>query len=407
MKNLPVLFSLAWRNLWRNPNRTLVTFVVVAVALYSVLVLGAAMDAWARSSRDANLNLLTGSGQIHAKGYLNNPTVSYRMPEPDKSLTQALNDPAISGWASRVRVPAVIQSEYKTLPLILVGIVPEREQHISTISHQISAGQYLTSPDDRGIVLGAHLAKRLKTRLGKRVVVMAQTRDGHMAEQAFQVIGLFAGNQEVQDNYTFVGLNTARHMLDIGEDISEISFTIAHEQLLDTTIHRLRQAAPSLDVASWRILSPMTSAIDVLMQGMVYIWLLVMCAFMAIGVTNTQLMAVFERVREFGLLLALGMRPRQILTQVLLESALLIGCGVLAGMGAATATILALHDGINLSFLAQGAEYLGSGHVLYPQLAPDQLLTLSVIVWILGVIVALWPAYRASHSNPVEAMHHV
>lgn len=406
MQNISMLLPLAWRNLWRNPRRTFVTLAVVVVGLYSVLVLGALLDAWAESSRNVNLNLLTGHGQIHAKGYLDDPTIAQRMSPPDDTLVSALDKPDIVHWVTRVRVPAVIQSEYKTLPLTLLGVHPKEEARISTIPHQLAEGSYLADSDDAGIVLGRHLAERLKTRIGKRVVVMAQAEDGSLAERAYKVKGLFAGNQNAEDAYAFTGMATAQAMLNIDKDISEISFTVTDDAALGGIIERLRHAAPTLDIEPWQTLSPMTEAINILMHTMVYIWLSIMCAFMAIGIVNTQLMAVFERTREFGLLQALGMRPRQILIQVLLESAMLIGIGVTIAMVTATLTIIALHNGIDLTLLARGAEYLGAGHMLYPKLSLAQFISLSFIVWVLGIAIALWPAYRASRANPVEAMHY-
>ena len=407
MGALKLLGPLAWRNLWRNPRRTIITLIVVAVGLYSILVFAAFLDAWAQSSRDTTLNLLTGSGQIHAAGYLDDPTVSRRMPPPGGALKAALGNPAIDAWVTRVRVPAVIQSEYKTLPLTLVGVDPAGEKRISTIPQQIVDGHYLANGTDIGIVIGRHLADRLQTRVGKRVIVMAQAADGSLAQRAYQVVGLFAGNRTAEDAYAFTGIGTAQTMLGIGSDISEISFHVPDEADLAPVIAGLKRAAPTLDVSSWTELSPLAAAVNDFMDAFIYIWLFVMFVFMAIGIVNTQLMAVFERVREFGLLQALGMRPRLILLQVLLESAMLIGTGVVAGMVAAGLTVIALHGGINLGFLARGAEYIGAGHVLYPQLAPLEFLEMSLLVWALGVAVALWPARKAALSRPVEAMSHV
>jgi ABC-type lipoprotein release transport system permease subunit len=265
----------------------------------------------------------------------------------------------------------------------------------------------LPEADDSGVVLGRHLAERLKTRVGKRVIIMAQAADGTLAQQAYDVVGLFAGNQNAEDQFAFTGIATSQKMLGIGSDISEISFAVPDDQQLAGVVASLRRASPGLDVSTWAELSPLTAAVNSFMEAFVYIWLWIMFVFMAIGIVNTQLMAVFERVREFGLLQALGMRPSLILVQVTLESAMLIGVGVVAGFAASVVTIVPLRGGIDLSFLARGAEYFGAGHVLYPELAPGQFVELSIIVWLLGIVVALWPARRASHANPVEAMSHL
>jgi ABC-type antimicrobial peptide transport system permease subunit len=131
---------------------------------------------------------------------------------------------------------------------------------------------------------------------------------------------------------------------------------------------------------------------------------MVMFVLMAIGIVNTQLMAVFERTREFGLLQALGMRPATIVAQVMLESALLIGVGVIAGIVLMVVTLLPFTNGLSLGFLSAGSEMAGGGGVLYPRLDPVDTVVYAAIVWVLGVLTTLWPARTAARTPPVVAM---
>lgn len=403
MERIPLLLSLAWRNIWRNPRRTGLLLTAVGVGVWSMLSFTALLKAWNASSLDTALKDMTGQGQVHARGYLDDPGVAHRLPPPSGALRVLLDSRAVKQWAPRVRVPAAIQSEYETWPVTMVGIDTARERDLSFIATAVSMGSSLDA-SDTGILLGRKLARRLHTGIGKRVVLMSQDSTGALAERGFRVVGLFSASPRAEDQYAFVGIRQAQAMLVMGKDISEIAFALHDMAGLQAFIARLRAAVPSADVQSWTTLRPMTKAMNQLMDGFVDVWIVIMFALMAFGIVNTLLMSLHERVRELALLQALGLRPTLIFAQVTLESALVVVLGVTIGTVIAAATVLAFHNGLHLGFLAQGSEWLGAGRVLYPQLALSLFARIALLVWFLGVAACLLPTWRIVRRVPFEAI---
>ena len=398
------LTPLAWRNVWRNPRRTVITLIVVSIGVWSILFFNSLLIGWIQSSKDAQLRLLTGEGQIHAVGYMDDPNIDRFMAPPSDPLRAALDAPVIEDWATRIAAPGVVQSEYKTLPVTFMGVDPEAEARISTIPGDLSRGRYLSGPQDDGIVLGQHLVERLKTDLGRRVIVMSQNTQGGMSERSFDVVGIFDSDQGIEDFYIFTGLEAAQSFLGLTNEIAQIVVTLPDGAELAPSIQTLKDAAPELDVRSWKELNLFLAMSDDFMGLFIFIWLAIVFSMMAIGIVNTQLMAVFERTQEFGLVRALGMKPRRVLLMVTIESALLIGCGVIAGIVLAVFSIWALSDGIDLTAYARAMEMVQAGSIIYLDYHPQSFAMFSVLIWILGILVALWPARRASKCSPVEAM---
>jgi ABC-type lipoprotein release transport system permease subunit len=409
MTTFGLLLDLAWRNLWRNWRRTLILLLAVGVGVWSLTSTSAFMQAWSASSLDAGLRNMTGQGEIHATGYRDDPGVSHRMPTPSGRLLQRLDSQEVAHWALRVSVPAVIQSEYETYPVTLTGIVPARERGLSFIADTISQGHYLQASDDNGLLLGRKLAARLHTGLGRRVVLMSQGADGTLAERGFKVVGIFSSNPDNETGLVFTGLATSQEMLGLHDnqhrDITGVSFALHDIAGLNGFIHALRTAAPQLDIQPWNVLLPLVSAINQLSDSFIWVWLAIMFTLLAFGIVNTLLMSLFERTREFGLLQALGLKPRLIFLHVMLETVLLVGLGMFLGLLAGASTIFAFHDGLDLGFLAAGAQWLGAGQVLYPRLVASEFFGSGILIWVLGVGASLWPAWRAVRKTPIDAMH--
>lgn len=403
---LKTFAPLAWRNLWRNARRTVITLIVVSVGLWSVLIFNAFLNAWSESGKQTTLSVLIGEAQIHAPGYMDDPNIELLMPPPDPALRAALDDPAISHWASRLIVPGVVQSEYKTLPVSILGVDPKDEMIVSSLPAQVVEGRYLASETDAGVVLGESLAERLETGLGRRVILMSQNTSGALSEQSFDVVGIFDSDKGTEDFYAFTGRKAAQDFLGLKDEIAEIVLRIPDEKLLDQTVATVQKAAPDLEVKSWHSLSLMLAASDTFMKSFVFVWLGVVFSIMAIGIVNTQLMAVFERTHEIGLLRALGMKPRQVLWMITLESAFMVGLGVLLGLALGALSIFATYDGIDLSAFSEGMEMIQAADILYPDYDLKGFAIFSGIIWILGILVAIWPARRAARLSPVEAMRY-
>ncbi len=405
MSALATFAPLAWRNLWRNPRRTAITLIVVSVGLWSVLFFNSFLTAWGESRKQEVLGLLTGQAQIHAPGYLDNPSLERLMDPPGPTLLAALGDARIAAWGARLVLPGVVVSEYKTLPVMIGGVDPGAEARLSSLPGKVVEGRYLTGPDDPGVVIGQSLAERLNTGLGRRVILMSQSPAGSMSEQSFDVVGIYDADTATEDFRLFTGIAAMRGFVGLGEgEISGIVLAVPDEAAIAPVVARLAGAAPGLDVRPWNEIELFLATTDAFMGSFLFIWLGVVFALMAIGIVNTQLMAVFERSYEFGLLRALGMKPRQVLLLVTLEGAFLIGGGVLAGAALAVLTILALSGGVDLSGFAAGLEMFQSGQVIHPGFDPSAMLKFSLAIWALGVLVALWPARRAARLAPVEAM---
>ena len=194
-------------------------------------------------------------------------------------------------------------------------------------------------------------------------------------------------------------------MLGMGTDVSEIAILGLDYSTPESLASNIRSVVSGdSEVLSWLELDPYLSTMMRVMNGFVLVWMVVIFLALSFGLVNTLMMAIFERVREIGLMRALGMRPSAIVYQILVESLLLLVLGLLAGNLIAIATIIPLKDGIDISGVAEGMEMMGASSMLYPMLQWPDLLLANAVVIFLGIITSLLPAWRAAQYRPVEAL---
>ena len=406
MRMLPVLTRLAWRYLWRNHRRTIVMLGAISIGVWAMIFMTALTRGMVDQMISDGISVLPGHVQIHNPEYLDDPSITNRISLTETELRSRFSDAGFVAWASRVRVPAVITSERESRGITLLGIDPIAERDVSFVDYDKVDGRFLESPDDSGIVIGAKLADTLETEVGKRVVLMSQDPDNEIADRGFRVVGLFHANMETyEDAYVFVGRDAAQKMLRIGDTTTEVFFFGDDYRNVEPTYEKVAAAVDeSIQVNRWSEVDTYLGTMLRVMDGFVLIWVIVIFLALSFGLVNTLVMAVFERVREIGLMLALGMKPASILGQIIIESMMLLAVGLLIGDVLAWLTVKPLESGIDISIVAKGMEMFGASSVLYPKLYLDDVILSNIVVLVLGFLASLSPAWRASRYEPVEAI---
>jgi ABC-type lipoprotein release transport system permease subunit len=397
---------LAWRNLWRNHRRTLIMLLAISVGVWAMIFMTALMRGMVDQMIEDGIDSLPGLVQVHHPDFRDDPSIENSMAEPGPQFRAALNHPEVTGWTTRVRVPAMISSERDSRGVTLLGVDPDGEIALGFDPGSIAQGRFLESPNDNGLVIGRKLLDRLETDLGKRVVVMSQDPDNEIADRGFRITGVYEAKLVgLEEAYIYAGLSTVQSLLKLDGKVSEIAVTGRDYRDVGPLHALVSQAAEEgLEVLPWTELDSYLGTMLGVMDGFVLVWIIVIFLALSFGLVNTLMMAVFERVREIGLMQALGMKPSSILYQILLESLLLLLLGLVAGNILAVASILPLQGGIDISAVAEGMEMMGASSVLYPALKVNDLVLANVVVIVLGIITSLLPAWRASQYRPVEAI---
>ncbi len=404
-----MLLRLAWRNLWRNSRRSFVLLTSIVVGVAAMDWMDGLIRGFVAQMLDNQLGAHTAHVQIHAAGYNNDKVVQNFMTGPGEAIAALQNSPHVHRYSPRVATSGLLSSATNSSGVVIVGIQPEQEALVTTIHRCISEGRYL----ERGgheIVISRHMAKTLDVGLGDRVVAMASALDGTVGSEMFRVVGLYQSSSLSFDrSHVYVPMALAQEMLRVGGRIAEFAVTTNRIDSVEALKGDLASAlGPNYEVSSYRDLLPsLVSQVEIMSSMMLIVGILIGAALI-FGITNTFLMAVYERIHEFGVLKSLGMKNRYVLTMIALEASLIgsIGCvtGTLLGGGT---VLLAGEVGLNLARFSEGLAGWGTGAILYPLVDWLSITIGAVMILLICVLSALYPAWRAKSLEPVEAILYV
>jgi putative ABC transport system permease protein len=403
---------MAWRNLWRHKRRTWLT----ATAMIFSNVLLVFMISLQFGSYDMMINntlqSFSGHFQIQRDGYNDNPKLRLSIESIQPLATEMRRSMPETRVAARAAAFALASSEQRSFGIQVIGVQPEFEAGVSTIPGLIRQGSFLDDPHAAEIVMGAVMARNLKVGIGDEITLLGSGRDGSFAAGVLTVIGVYeSGSKAMERSFAEIPLGYFQEIFAMGNHGNSIAVAVDSLDHVAPELIKAKQAISGRDglaVLNWNELHPgLKQAIqaDLSSAWFMYGVLIVLVAF---SVLNTQLMSVLERTREFGVITALGIKPRKLASLVVLETALMALIGLIIGVF--LGWLVAFYFNV-VGFSYPGMEEVAARFNLpgkmYPSVTVFSMMLGPVVVFLFCLLASIYPAMRLYRIQPVEAMRAV
>ena len=401
-----MLLSLAWKNVWRNKKRSFIILTAIALGLWSGLFAAAAMYGMWDSTVNSAIDRDLGHIQIHSKAFEKEKMVENFIPNGNHILSEVKKTPGVKSVSSRTIIEGMASSAATSWGVSINGINPGEEADVTNINKQLVGGNYFDNDKKNQIVISQKLADKLGIKLKSKMVLSFQALDGNLIYAAFRVTGIFKTESSIFDAVNvFVKQNDLFKVMGSKPIIHEITIRTESIQTLNGVLNNLKKKFSNLDVQSWETLAPELSLSFKSIELELNIFLGIILFALLFGITNTMLMSVMDRVRELGVLMAVGMKRIRLFILIIIETILLSITGGIAGIIFGTLTIIYFSSkGINLSLFAQGLSSYGIGSMLYPSLPFSTYPTLTLMIIFTAIFSAVYPAIKAIRLNPSEAI---
>ena len=405
-----MLAQLAWKNIWRNKVRSLVVITSVALGLWA----GSFIMAYAFGMIEQRLEDAIESEishiQIHHPKYQKDNDPKFFISNSMQMVEKISNTEGVKAVSGRVLVLGMINSPTASSGGKLIGIDPSMENNLTKLESLLSEGEYLNNGDRNKVLIGEKLARKLKVKLRSKVVLTFQDAEKNIVAGAFRIKGIYKShNAAIEElNIYTLGKDMAS-LLGDGTQYHEVALLVEDPEQLDVVKERLMNTYSKMKVESWKELSPeLNIMIETLDQSMM-IFLVIILVALSFGIVNTMLMAVLERVREIGMLMAIGMNKIRLFGMISLETIFMVMIATPVGLLLAYLTIEYLGKyGMDLSGMyGEGYAQYGFKSMIYPTLAGEYYLQIMVLVFITAILSSIYPAITALRLNPVAAIRKI
>lgn len=403
-----MILKLAWRNIWRNKRRTIIVMLSIIVSVAVLLLVDTLSLGMMKQMLENQINLHISHIQIHKKGFKDDRTVKNYIPDDLKVEKAIMETEGIKSYSKRVITYGMINSAYNSSAAIIVGIQPDKEKFITIISNSISKGKYLENKGE--ILLSKKLAQKLNVEVGDKVVLMVSDVDGNISSELFRIVGLYESPYSEFDKlYVYITIEDAQKILKLGDKIIEFALIVKDQKYVNHIKEKLVQKLDeSYEVLTYADVAPFIRIMLDMYYQMIWIYYLIFGVAVCFGIINIMLMSVFERIREFGVLKAIGMKDKKIFLLIMTESFIIGFLGTIIGLVLGFVLYIPLSkSGVDLGIFAESLAWFGSGRIIYPVLTGFTLTLVSLTMPFMSLIGAIYPAIKSIKLQPVEAIKHI
>ena len=402
-----MLLKLAWRNLWRNRTRTWLSTLVIAIGLVAMIFMDTMMVGMNTNMVKNATDSLMGHAQMHALGFRDEQDVKLTINDLDQALLQLEKHPDLKARSLRIVTQSMLSSSGGGEPVFSLGVDPEEEQLLSKFDEAIIEGEYLDSVSGQKLILGWKLAEKLELGLGDRLVLTAaDAESGEMVQELFRLSGIFKTGEEKMDaSMVLVARKTLQSMLKLEGRIHQIALRYSKLTQDGTPVNTLKKPDDSSknELLLWTELMPSLYMISKMTDLSMAIMGTILFLIIALGITNTLLMGLYERMFEFGVIKSIGTTPWQAARIMFFEAVCLGFVSIIVGL------ILALF--VTALFANYGIDYIGiefSGvtfqEKIYPSYKWSRLVLYPFLSLGFTLLASLYPAFKLWKMLPVEAL---
>ncbi|TKG93680.1 ABC transporter permease [Puteibacter caeruleilacunae] len=399
--------SIAWRNIWRSPLRSGIIIAAISVGMAAGMFSATFTKGWMNQRLEAGIETEASHIRIQAPLFDENYDLKEYIPDTESLITSLSSIDHVNGVSPHLVIQSMIASAETGTGVKIVGIDATAEKSVTNLYSKLGEGKYLEGIKRNPIVIGRNLAKKLKVKLRSKVVITVQDADGNITGGAFRVSGIFdITNGMYEEGNVFVRKEDLARLVNMKSSTThEILVHLDDTELIDEMAIQLKSQYPELKVQSWKESMPELGYINEIGNLYTYIFVIIILLALGFGIVNTMMMVILERIKEIGMLMAVGMSKLRVFSMLMLETVMLtLTGGVLGILIGLWATYLTMENGIDLSMYSEGLENFGYSPMVYPVLEMESIIVIILLVIATGIIASIYPARKALKYNPADAI---